>query len=77
MSIANSTRAGELGIRYIVGSDPASHEYRNSQRERILHLAARGDILIPVTRSFPLIEAQRAFELLRTGHPGGKIALLP
>jgi NADPH:quinone reductase len=54
VSIANSTRAAELSIRYIVGSDPASHEYRNGQRERILQLAARGDLTVPVARSFPL-----------------------
>lgn len=77
VSIANSTRSGELGIRYIVGSNPASNAYRNSQRDRILQLAACGDLTVPMAQTFSLIEAERAFQLLRTGHPGGKIALLP
>jgi NADPH:quinone reductase-like Zn-dependent oxidoreductase len=77
VSIANSTRSAELGIRYIVGSDPASYAYRNSQRQRILDLAAQGKLDVPVARTFPLTEAQQALELLRTGHPGGKLALIP
>lgn len=77
VSIANSTRAAELAIRYIVGSDPASHEYRSSQRRRILQLAAEGKLEVPVARTFPLTSAGQALELLRTGHPGGKLALIP
>ena len=77
VSIANPTLAAELGIRYIVGSDPASYMYRNSQRRRILELAAQGNLEVPVARTFSLSEADQALELLRTGHPGGKLALIP
>ena len=77
VSIANSTRSGELGIRYVVGSDPESYAYRASQRERVLGLAAAGTLEVPVARTFPLDQAQQAFDLLRTGHPGGKLALVP
>ena len=77
VSIANSARSANLGIRYIVGSDPSSYEYRNSQRERVLDLAAQGGLEVPVARTFPLTEAQQALDLLRTGHPGGKLALIP
>lgn len=77
VSIANPTLSGELGIRYVVASDSASYEYRNSQRERILALAARGELTVPVARTFPLDQAEQAFELIRTGHPGGKLALIP
>lgn len=77
VSIANPTRAAELGIGHVVGSDPASYEYRSSQRERILQLAARGELTVPVARTFPFIEAEQAFALLRTGHPGGKLSLIP
>lgn len=77
VSIANSARSTELGIRYLVGSDPISYAYRNGQRQRILDLAARGELEVPVARIFPLAEAGRALELLRTGHPGGKLALIP
>lgn len=44
---ANSTRSVELGIRYIVGSDLASYTYRNNQRQRILDLAAEGELQVP------------------------------
>lgn len=77
VSIANSPLSNELGIRYIVGSDPASYTYRNNQRERILDLAAQGKLETPVARTFPLTDAQQALDLLRTGHPGGKLALTP
>ena len=77
VSIANPTGSAELGIRYIVGSDPASYVYRNDQRQRILDLAAQGTLEVPVARTFPLTGADQALELLRTGHPGGKLALIP
>ncbi len=77
VSIANSPRSAELGVRYITGGDPASHEYRNNQRERILGLAAQGDLVVPVARTFALTDAQQAIDLLRTKHPGGKLALIP
>lgn len=77
VSIANPTRSRELGIRYVVGSDPDSHAYRSSQRPRILDLAARGRLEVPVARTFPLTEARQALDLLRTRHPGGKLALIP
>lgn len=77
VSIANRTHAEQLGIRYIVGSDPASYEFRNSQRQHILELAAQGKLTVPVAQTFPLTDAEQAFALLRTGHPGGKLALIP
>ena len=77
VSIANSTRSGELGIRYIVGSDPASYQYRNDARGRVLELAASGRLAVPVARTFRLTDAEQALDLLRTGHPGGKLALIP
>ena len=77
VSIANPARSSELGVRYVVGSDPASYAYRNDQRQRILDLAAQGELQVPVARMFPLTDAQQALELLRTGHPGGKLALIP
>lgn len=69
VSIANSTRAAELGIRYIVGSDPTSYEYRNSQRKRVLQLAARGDLAVPVARTFPLAEQSRRSSCSGQGTP--------
>lgn len=77
VSIANPGRSAELGVRYIVGSNPESYQYRNSQRERVLELAARGELEVPVARTFPLSSATEAFDLLRTKHPGGKLALVP
>jgi NADPH:quinone reductase-like Zn-dependent oxidoreductase len=40
-------------------------------------MAARGELVVPVSRTFPLEEAAAALELLAAGHPGGKLALIP
>ena len=77
VSIANKTLSAKLGIRYIVGSDSASYTYRSDHRMRILDLAGQGKLDVPVARTFPLADGQQALDLLRTGHPGGKLALIP
>ncbi len=77
VSIANPERAARFGVRYTVGSLPESAAYRAENRLRILEMAERGDLIVPVARTFPLSQAAAAFELLNTGHPGGKLALIP
>ncbi len=56
---------------------PASAEYRNAVRPRLIGLAAEGKLIIPVAKTFPLSAVVEALELLKSGHPGGKLALLP
>jgi len=81
VSIANHDpdRARELGTRFLDGRDPESLAYRNAQRPRLVHMAAEGALEVPMARTLPLTVpgVQEAFAALRSGHPGGKLALIP
>ena len=65
------------GLPRIAGAMPASKAYRDSVRPSLVSLAASGDLIVPMATTFPLDAAPEAVELLKTGHPGGKVALLP
>jgi NADPH:quinone reductase-like Zn-dependent oxidoreductase len=43
----------------------------------LARLAARGDLEVPVARTYPLEQVQAAFRELERGHTHGKIVLLP
>jgi NADPH2:quinone reductase len=77
LTIAAFQRAQADGLRYIGGMLPASGEYRKVVRSRLIALAADGKLVIPVARTFPLGDVVEALELLKSGHPGGKLALIP
>ncbi|WP_311259355.1 NADP-dependent oxidoreductase [Microbacterium sp. WCS2018Hpa-9] len=77
VTIAASQRAGADGILAIAGSMPASARFRDDIRAELVALAQNGDLVVPVTRTFPLNEAPAALQLLAGGHPGGKLALIP
>ncbi|MER7278613.1 NADP-dependent oxidoreductase [Dactylosporangium sp. NPDC000244] len=77
VTIVPSDRARDAGIRAIAGALPDSAEYRDSVRARLLGWAAEGRLVVPVAKTFPLAEALAAIELVRSGHPGGKVALIP
>jgi NADPH:quinone reductase-like Zn-dependent oxidoreductase len=77
VTIAAMGRAGEAGIKSVGGSTPESAAFRDQARPRLVQLAADGDLVVPVARTFPLAEAKDALRLLATGHPGGKLALIP
>jgi NADPH2:quinone reductase len=64
VSIAAFGRAEAEGYRVIGGA-------------HLVELAGSGDLVVPVAKTFPLASAREALELLRSGHPGGKLALLP
>jgi NADPH:quinone reductase len=71
-------RAGD-GITLIggaPGADPGTEIRANAWR-RVLPAAARGDLHVPVARTFPLAQAADAHRFLAEGHPGGKVILLP
>lgn len=72
-----SPRAESVGIRRIGGTMAASAAFRAAARPRLLALAAEGKLVIPVAREFPLGSVVEALTLLKTGHPGGKLALIP
>ena len=48
-----------------------------TNRASLVDMAARGDLVVPVARTFPLDEAVAALTLLAGEHPGGKLALIP
>ncbi|RUR00872.1 quinone oxidoreductase family protein [Labedella endophytica] len=77
VSIANFERAESDGYRVIMGRFPASAVFRDRIRAHLIELAGRGDLVVPVARTFPLAEAREAMAFLADQHPGGKIALLP
>ena len=77
VTIAAAGRAGREGFRAIAGKLPASKVFRAAARPRLIELAGSGQLVVPVARTFPLAEARAALELLSSGHPGGKLALLP
>jgi len=77
VSIAAFGRAAALGYQILGGSNPASAAFRDAARPRLIQLAAERRLVVPVARTFPLAEAPAALELLRSQHPGGKLALIP
>ena len=56
---------------------PESRAYRDRARTDVLRMAAEGLLEVPLARTYPLQDALETIELLRGGHPGGKLALLP
>lgn len=77
VTIAAFGRASEAGILAIAGSMPASAMFRDEVRGELTALAQNGDLVVPVARTYPLEQAPEAHRFLATGHPGGKIALIP
>ncbi|MFK3678934.1 NADP-dependent oxidoreductase [Microbacterium sp. NPDC090218] len=77
VTIAAAARAESDGILAIAGSMPASARFRDEVRSELVALAQNGDLVVPVAQTFPLDRARAAHRLLATGHPGGKLALIP
>jgi hypothetical protein len=77
VTIAARGRAQQEGIQLIAGNLPASAAFRDSVRARLVSLAGRGDLVVPVVRTFPLAGAREAMGVVAGGHPGGKLALVP
>ncbi|MFF1541779.1 NADP-dependent oxidoreductase [Microbacterium sp. NPDC058269] len=77
VTIAAAGRAEAEGILAIAGSMPESARFRDEVRSELIALAQNGDLVVPVARTFPLSAAPAAHRLLASGHPGGKLALIP
>src|ERR1700761_1191018 len=77
VTIAAAARAGEEGFEVVGAARPDSAAFRASNRASLVDMAARGDLVVPVARTFPLDEAVAALTLLAGEHPGGKLALIP
>lgn len=76
VSIAAFGRAHAEGYQVVGGAMPESMAFRDSERQHLIDLAAAGTLVVPVARTYPFDEAPAALELLSSGHPGGKLALL-
>ncbi|NUR05736.1 MAG: NADP-dependent oxidoreductase [Nocardioidaceae bacterium] len=77
VTIAAAERAKAAGFTAIAGAMPASQAYRDSVRADLVRLAGAGRLVVPVARTFPLVDALDATELLMSQHPGGKLVLEP
>lgn len=77
VTIAAAGRAQADGFRIIGGAMPESAAFRDQVRADLIALAAGGDLVVPIARTFPLADARAALDLLRSEHPGGKLALIP
>ena len=79
VTIVRGERPAQLGIRFLDGRDPASLAYRNDRRGDLVAMAAAGELTVPIAATLPLTVAgaRQAFRTLRSGHPGGKLALMP
>lgn len=74
--VANRSRAEQEGIAFIDGASPQSRAFRLGIAQDLVDSAARGELTVPMARTFPLREAADALRYLQRGHPGGKIALI-
>ncbi|HEV7623547.1 MAG TPA: NADP-dependent oxidoreductase [Amnibacterium sp.] len=77
VTIAAFQRAQRDGIRVVGGGMPESAAFRDRVRPDLIALAAAGDLVVPVARTYPLDRATEALTFLAEGHPRGKLALLP
>jgi NADPH:quinone reductase-like Zn-dependent oxidoreductase len=77
VTIAAQQRAVSDGFGAVGGNVPESAAFRNSIRQHLVDLAASGELVVPLARTFPLDQAHAALDLLEEGHPGGKLALIP
>ncbi|MDQ1122110.1 quinone oxidoreductase family protein [Microbacterium trichothecenolyticum] len=77
VTIVNPDRAREDGFLWIAGSRAESARFRDIARARVLELAASGALEVPLARTSALADAVEALRFVMTGHPGGKVALLP
>jgi len=77
VTIVRPDRAQREGFLWIAGARPESARFRDIARARVLELAASGALEVPIARTVPLTEAIEAVRFVMSGHPGGKVALLP
>lgn len=77
VTIVDPERAKSDGFLWIAGARPESARFRDIARARVLELAASGALEVPVALTYPLADAVEAVRFVMTGHPGGKVALVP
>jgi NADPH2:quinone reductase len=77
VTIAAAGRAAEESFEVVGATRPDSATFRDSNRAALIDVAARGELVVPVSRTYPLEEAGAALSFLAEGHPRGKLALIP
>lgn len=77
VTIAAHGRAQADGFTALGGSNPESAAYRDSVRQQLIDMAARGALVVPMAGTYPLRDAAKALERVGGQHPGGKLALIP
>jgi len=77
VTIAAPERAREEGFQALAGTRPDSAQFRDAARLDLVILAGRGLLRVPLSRSYPLSQAQSAHRFLAEGHPGGNLTLFP
>jgi NADPH2:quinone reductase len=77
VTIAAAGRAADEGFEVVGAGRPDSAAFRDSNRANLLDQAARGDLVVPVSHTYPLEDAAEALAFLAEGQPGGKLALIP
>jgi NADPH:quinone reductase-like Zn-dependent oxidoreductase len=78
-SIAAFARGAKEGIKLLgggPGADPGT-EIRDAARLELARLAQEKKLRVVVSKTFPLADVADAHRFLMTGHPAGKIALIP
>ena len=75
VSIVAFDRAGD-GIQLIGSMNPDSAPFRAATRTRILDLARKGQLEVPIAQTYPLSDAPEAVAALMGAHPFGKLALV-
>lgn len=81
-TIVVGARAEELGIQAWAGGNPVpltaeQNALRDDAYALVLDLLSRGRFEVDIARTYPLAEAAEAARLVESGHPGGKVVLLP
>lgn len=72
-TVVDEQAATRFGARNAGGREAASTEVV----EEIAQLIVSGEIELPIAASFPLERVRDAYALLESGHPPGKIVLIP
>jgi NADPH:quinone reductase-like Zn-dependent oxidoreductase len=67
----------EAGPRYGVHTEGAGAASTVETVEQLVQLIVDGEVELPIARTFPLDEVRDAYTLLESGHPPGKIVLIP
>ncbi|MFH8250987.1 zinc-binding alcohol dehydrogenase family protein [Microbacterium sp. B2969] len=77
VTIVAGQRAKAEGFQIIGGAMPDSKRFRDGIRSELIRMAGAGELVVPMARTYPLDQAVEALEYVRSGHPGGKVALIP